>query len=413
MPSFSQAFLLATAALSSFAFAAPLETQQKGHSFTVHQVRNPNHVKNGAAALAKAYRKYGAKLPESLVYALNQTASAKVKRAGSSGSAKTTPEENDAEYLTPVSIGTPAQELNLDFDTGSADLWVFSNELSSQYQSGHSIYTSSKSSTAKKLSGASWSISYGDGSGASGDVYTDVVSIGGVSFDSQAVEAASKISTQFTQDSNNDGLVGLAFSSINTVSPTAQKTFFDNVKSSLDQPLFAADLKHNTPGSYDFGVADNSKYTGDIAYVPVSTSQGFWEFEASGYKVGSKAGSGSITGIADTGTTLLLLPDEVVEAYYKQVDGAENSSSEGGYVFACSTTLPEFTFTAGSLDITIPADYLNYAPTEEGSSTCFGGLQSSESIGTNIFGDIALKAAYVIFNGGSTPQLGWAAKSTS
>lgn len=94
--------------------------------------------------------------------------------------------------------------------------WVFSSELSSSQSRGHSIYDPTKSSTSKELSGATWNISYGDGSGASGNVYTDTVDVGGTTVTSQAVELAETISAQFQQDQDNDGLLGLAFSSINT-----------------------------------------------------------------------------------------------------------------------------------------------------------------------------------------------------
>jgi aspergillopepsin I len=94
--------------------------------------------------------------------------------------------------------------------------WVFSSELPTAQRQGHDFYDPSKSSTAQELKGASWKITYGDGSGASGNVYLDTVNVGGVTVTSQAVELASKISAQFQQDEANDGLLGLAFSSINT-----------------------------------------------------------------------------------------------------------------------------------------------------------------------------------------------------
>jgi hypothetical protein len=65
-------------------------------------------------------------------------------------------------------------------------------------------------------------------------------------------------------------------------------------------------------------------------------------FTADSYSIGGSAGSGSISGIADTGTTLLLLDDSIVSAYYSKVAGSENNQLQGGYTFPCAATLPDF-----------------------------------------------------------------------
>jgi len=290
--------------------------------------------------------------------------------------------------------------------------WVFSSELPANEQNGHNIYNPAGSSTAAVANGETWSISYGDGSSASGNVYTDTVSVGGTVVTGQAVELAANISSSFAQD-QSDGLLGLAFSSINTVTPDQQKTFFANAEAGLDAPLFAVDLKKGAPGSYDFGFIDSSKYTGDITYTNVDNSQGFWGFTASGYTVGSGAAvSENIPAIADTGTSLLLVPDDVVSAYYAQVGGATNDQSAGGYTIPCDATLPDVSFNIGGYNAVVPGSYINYAPLQAGSSTCFGGIQSNSGIGQSIFGDVFLKAQFVVFSdAASGPQLGFAAKN--
>ncbi|KAI1869192.1 uncharacterized protein JN550_005822 [Neoarthrinium moseri] len=511
--------MLLTAGLAAGALAAPA-TNVPGHrkaGFTVPQVRAVGHVRHGPTQMAKTLLKFGKTVPDELTATIKAWKISRreemMKR--SQGSAITTPEQYDTEYLTPVQIGTPAQTLNLDFDSGSSDLWVFSSETERSDVAGQATYNPDSSSTSKELSGASWDISYGDGSSSSGNVFTDVVSVGGVSFDSQAVETAKNVSTSFTSDANNDGLLGLAFSTLNTVTPTAQKTFFDNIKGSLDSSLWTVDLKSDKPGTYNFGFIDDTLHTGDIAYTDVDSSQGFWMFTADSYSVGSSSsgnsttgtgsstgsgssrasasassaapsatsgsgagpggfgpgsgsssgntgsgrggqqsggsGSGSgadsdsssdslldlltglfgrspepksrasgsssaaattLTGIADTGTTLALLPQSVCEEYYAQVSGASYSSSIGGYVFSCDATTPSFSYTVGDVTIAIPGDYINYSPVDSSGSKCYGGIQPDSDIGFSIFGDVALKAAFVVFkDDGNTPQIGFAAKT--
>jgi aspergillopepsin I len=55
----------------------------------------------------------------------------------------------------------------------------------------------------------------------------------------------------------------------------------------LKLPLFAAILKQNTLGSYDFGFVNRSRYTGELSYVDVDSSRGHWSFKVSGYDLGN------------------------------------------------------------------------------------------------------------------------------
>ena len=57
-----------------------------------------------------------------------------------------------------------------------------------------------------------------------GNVYTDTVSIGSVTIPKQGVELAQQLSSSFQQDNGSDGLLGLAWPSLNTVKPKQQAT---------------------------------------------------------------------------------------------------------------------------------------------------------------------------------------------
>lgn len=251
MLSLWKAFLLAIVTLPFSTTAVQSgHTQHEARTNTIHQVRNENYRENtrsGPLALARAYRKYGKPVPEPLARVLSSWNM--YKRDNETSSVAASPEEWDSEYLTPVSVGTPPQNFNVTIDTGSSDFWLFSTELAQQ-EGGvalgrDALYDPAKSQSATLLQGYFWNISYGDGSGASGNVYTDVLTVGNISALNQSVGAASQVSAMFIEDAHNDGILGLAFPDLNTVEPVQQDTFFGNVMDSLQEPLFAVDLKYN------------------------------------------------------------------------------------------------------------------------------------------------------------------------
>ena len=212
--------LILVTVFAAFVLAIPTPSTSRiqKRSFKVHRRKNPDFKGyDGPTQLMKAYQKFGMTVPEGLHLSVghrhrkgknngagagagagagtaigagngttagngtsvgNGTTQAAAPQTSGVGSVTATPvEPNDLEYIAPVTIG--GQTIDMNFDTGSSDLWVFNTQLNAQSGQGHTLYDPTKSADFKLLKGASFDISYGDGSGAAGNVGTDTVDIGG------------------------------------------------------------------------------------------------------------------------------------------------------------------------------------------------------------------------------------------
>jgi len=418
-----------------------------------HLILNPNYKRNGLKSYVRALRKWHiaptVEGPYSVINKISHqgkfTSAAghhvggrtrvhkhvlvKKDASGQTGEVPADDTENNAEYIVSVGIGTPAQNLNLDFDTGSSDLWVWSTELPASIQnsgSSHNIFNPSKSSTWQTSSGSTWQIQYGDGSTASGDVGTDNVNLGGIVVKNQAVELAKTLSSSFASGPG-DGLLGLAWPNINTVQPQSVATPVENMISQSDLPsdaqLFTAYLGSvgvasatgNNSGAvsgsstdatsfYTFGFIDEQSSNGQTpAYTPVDNSQGFWMFDSTSAQVGSQnVDRSGNKAIADTGTTLCLVSDDLCQAIYGAIPGAQQNTQQQGWVFPTNTdlsSLPQIQVAVGDNLFTINPEELPFE--DLGDGTYYGGIQSRGSQDFDIFGDVFLRSVYAVFDQGN------------
>lgn len=210
------------------------------------------------------------------------------------------------------------------------------------------------------------------------------------------------VSSEFVSDENNDGLLGLAFGTINTVQPKPQKSFFESIGDQLDEKLFTADLDVDASGTYEFGKLDSSKYQGELHTTPIDNSRGFWEFTSSTYSIGGKTTENynASPAIADTGTSLMMVDDAVAKAYYAQIEGASMNEEAGGYVYPCDADVHSFGVAIGTdgFIATLNGTDIEYA--NIGGGSCFGGIQGNSGQGLQIYGAVLLKQYFAVFNFG-------------
>ncbi|KAF2674758.1 acid protease [Microthyrium microscopicum] len=326
-------------------------------------------------------------------------------------------------YLSTFHIGTPVKPVRLDVDSGSSDFWVISPLTQPAPSGTHNLYNPAASSTSQKTANK-WSITYGDQSSASGVVYLDTVEVGGVIVKNQGVEVATKVSQQFLQAFDGDGLCGTAFGVLNTSRPQQQPTIIENMitQGERAEGLFTAKLGTyaqtsdptvNSTSFYTFGYIDQSivQAHGPLHYTPVvsnssGTDKGFWTVSSTKILIDGTEYlrvNPPNQSIMDTGTTLLIIDDMACERIYSKIAGAHVDPQNGWVIPQNYTHLPTLSFDIGGLFIDLPPSYLLFSELPDNAGYV-GAIQSSGLPSPNntpppdIYGDVILRCMYAVFD---------------
>jgi len=272
----------------------------------------------------------------------------------------------NAQYYSSVKIGTPAQELQVVFDTGSSDFWVPSKSCptTSMNCGAKKVFDKGASTTysnVAKGAKSDFQIVYGSGA-VSGTFGLETVTVGddytveGQTF--SMVDSTDGLGDVYSQ-AKFDGILGLAFPAIskdpgvNTVIPNLK------VKGVLDKAMFAFYLGDEADGELAIGGynPDRMQDPNAINWVDLITPA-YWLVNVEHVKFGDDAVSmGKTAGIMDTGTSLIYGPQLQVMQMTANM-GAQYVPQVGLFLIDCATTIPDLEFGVGSQSYKISGDQL-------------------------------------------------------
>ena len=319
--------------------------------------------------------------------------------------------------------------LKLDFDTGSADFWVFSTlirprDILELTAKKHTVFNPHKSRTWKwperEWGGfldpfsfhrprLPWKTKYGDGTEAEGVTGYDTVRLGEVEIKSQAIQLATSYQGPQFLHGTADGVLGLAFGHLNSVEhPGPVKTPLETMieRRLIQERLFTVNLNCGFESFFTFGYVDEESRAGqDIHWVDVDRRGGFWNFNSGYARVGDKKlirrGGQAI---ADTGSNLILTHPHISYMIYSRIKGAIFNRKQPGWIYPKDSPVPEVSFSIGNDDrFMITINELNLAHLEVGKGYYFGAIQDNpayESGGPqfDVFGTPFFRQVYAIFD---------------
>ncbi|KAI0955975.1 hypothetical protein AcV7_006503 [Taiwanofungus camphoratus] len=316
-------------------------------------------------------------------------------------------EANDVGYIATVQMGTPPADFKLLMDSGSADMWVASENCQSQGggNCGNHSTLGTQSSSTFTDTGKQFEVTYGTGQ-VQGDVITDNVNVAGLALNNHSFGVANVESVDFSSDSVPfDGLMGLAQSTLSEegvptpVESMAQNGLISEAITSFKISRLADQLND---GEVTFGGLDSTKFNANTltTFDNVNT-EGFWEGAMDAVTVnGQDLGLQGRTAILDTGTTLIIAPDNDAAAVHQAIPGAQ-SDGQGGFTIPC-TTNASVALTFGGQSFAIDTQDLLFSPVDPNNlqGDCVSGISSGQVGAATewLLGDVFLKNAYFSVN---------------
>ncbi|ETS85823.1 hypothetical protein PFICI_03848 [Pestalotiopsis fici W106-1] len=325
-----------------------------------------------------------------------------------------------AAYLADITVGTgnPDQTIQVLLDTGSYELWVNPNCSKSSVPElceSFGQYDPSLSPTAQNLNATS-QIRYGSGS-VNISYFTDDVSI-----------SSGRISTQqfgVATDSQSVwfGIMGLGYGRRQAGSTKGSLKYDSVIDNIYDQQytnsrLFGLELglqgkpQIAVTGQIIFGGVDTNKYAGNLSKIPLEEVDSHYRVKLTSIShqtPGNAASTITETSqivIVDSGTTLSILPRDVVELIASQFPGA-TYDGDGTYLVPCALQDEPGSLSFGfdNTVITVPySEFIWGAGNYNGTDICLLGVQWNTNSNIDaaksylILGDTFMRATYTVFD---------------
>ncbi|XP_010837914.1 PREDICTED: pregnancy-associated glycoprotein 1-like [Bison bison bison] len=301
----------------------------------------------------------------------------------------------DMLYEGNITIGTPLQEFQFVFDTGSSDLWVPSIFCPCSVTT-HVRFRHLESSTFWPTQ-KTFSITYGSGN-MKGFLAYDTVRTGDLVSTDQPFPLS--LAEYGFEGIPFDGILGLNYPRL---SFSGAIPIFNNLKNqgAISEPVFAFYLSKVKGSVVMFGGVDKSYYQGVLDWVPL-IEMGDWSVYMDSISMKRKviACSGGCKALVDIGISLILGPRRLFNNIQKLIGAMPRSSKQYISCFAINI-LPSIIFTISGINYPVPAQAYILKDSRGHLYTTFKENTVRTSTETWTLGDVFLRQYFSVFDGGN------------